>query len=213
MERTIPEISPRSGDSQAPEGVTASNHGLGAVLSAKQEGQEKVTYFSRVLNKSRNYRMTRRELLAIVSSMKSFHHYLYGRKFLIQTDHVSLRCLMSFKELEGQLAHWLERHQQYEFEIIHCKGELHRNIDGLLRRPCLNDSCNYCAKVEFKEISLGENTVARIILEGDISVEWRRDQLADSVISIFLNGKELNRKPLFQDLASLDSSAKVYLSY
>jgi len=55
--------------------------------------------------------------------------------------------------------------------------------------------------------------VARIILEDDISKEWRRDQLADSVISVFLKGKELNRKPLFQDLASLDSSAKVYLSY
>jgi len=67
--------------------------------------------------------------------------------------------------------------------------------------------------VEYKEISSEKNTVARIILENDISEEWRRDQLADSVISIFLKGKELNRKPLFQDLASLDSSAKIYLSY
>jgi len=150
--------------------------------------------------------------LTIVSSIKSFHHYLYGRKFLIRTDHVSLRWLMSFKELEGQLARWLERLQQYEFKIIHRKGELHRNA-GLSRRPCLDDSCNYCAKVEFKEISLEKNTVARIILEDDISEEWRRDQLADSVISVFLKGKELNRKPLFQDLASLASSAKVYLSY
>jgi len=150
--------------------------------------------------------------LTIVSSIKSFHHYLYGRKFLIRTDHVSLRWLMSFKELEGQLARWLERLQQYEFKIIHRKGELHRNAE-LSRRPCLDDSCNYCAKVEFKEISLEKNTVARIILEDDISEEWRRDQLADSVISVFLKGKELNRKPLFQDLASLASSAKVYLSY
>jgi len=41
-----------------------SNHGLGAVLSQKQEGQEKViAYFNRVLNKSeRNYCITRREL-------------------------------------------------------------------------------------------------------------------------------------------------------
>jgi len=193
----------------------ASNHGLGAVLSQKQEGKEKViAYFSRVLNKSeRNYCVTRRELLAIVSSIKSFHHYLYGRKFLIRTDHVSLRWLMSFKELEGQLARWLERLQQYEFEIVHRKGELHRNADGLSRRPCLDNNCNYCAKVELKEISSEENTVARIILKNDISKEWREDQLADSVISVFLKAKECDRKPLFQDLASLDSSAKVYYSY
>jgi len=44
--------------------------------------------------------------------------------------------------------------------------------------------------------------MARIILENDISEERHRDQLADSVISVFLKGKELNRKPLFQDLAS-----------
>jgi len=67
--------------------------------------------------------------------------------------------------------------------------------------------------MEFKKISSEENTVARIILEDDISEEWRRDQLIDSVISVFLKEKKLNRKPLFQDLASLDSSAKVYLSY
>jgi len=53
----------------------------------------------------------------------------------------------------------------------------------LSRRPCLDDSFNYCAKVEFKEISSEENTVARIILEDDISEDWSRDQLADSVIS------------------------------
>jgi len=63
----------------------ASNIGVGAVLSQVQEGEERViAYFSRVLSKTeRNYCVTRRELLAIVNSVKFFHHYLYGRKFLI----------------------------------------------------------------------------------------------------------------------------------
>lgn len=106
----------------------ASNHGIG-VLSQSQDGQEKViANFSRVLSKAeRNYCVTRRELLAIVSSVKSFHHYLYGRKFLVRTDHVALRWLMYFRELEGQLARWLERLQQYEFEILHRKGLSHQN--------------------------------------------------------------------------------------
>jgi len=81
----------------------ASGHGIGAVLSQEQEGTEKViAYFSRVLSKvERNYCVTRRELLAMVKSIKHFHHYLYGRRFLIRTDHASLRWLMSFKDLEG----------------------------------------------------------------------------------------------------------------
>lgn len=94
----------------------ASNHGVGAVLSQSQEGIERViAYFSRVFNKTeKNYCVTRRELLAIVDATRAFHHYLYGRRFLIRFDHISLQWLMSFKNL-GQLAKWLERLQQYDF--------------------------------------------------------------------------------------------------
>jgi len=136
----------------------------------KNKSQEKViAYFSRMLNKSEcNYCVIRWELLTIVSSIKSFHHYLYGRKFLIRTDpnYVPLRWLMSFKELKGQLVRWLKRLQQYEFEIIHGKGELYRNADGL-SRCSLNDDCKYYAKVEFKEILFEESTVACIFFEDD----------------------------------------------
>jgi len=40
------------------------------------------------------------------------------------------------KELERQMARWLERLQQYKFKIIHRKEELRRNADGLSRRSC-----------------------------------------------------------------------------
>lgn len=99
----------------------ASNFGIGSVLSQKQDNNEKdIAYFSRTLNKAeRNYCVTRRESLAIVDSITPFRHYLYGRKFLVCTDHVSLRWLMSFKDLEGQLSRWMERLQQFQFEVVH----------------------------------------------------------------------------------------------
>jgi len=70
-----------------------SNFGIRAVLSQKQDRVEKViSYFSRVLNRAeRYYCVTRRELLSIVESIKAFHHYLYDRKFLVRTDHASLK--------------------------------------------------------------------------------------------------------------------------
>lgn len=43
---------------------------------------------------------------------------------------------MSFKDLEGQLARWLERLQEYDFIVIHRKGESHKNADGLSRHLC-----------------------------------------------------------------------------
>jgi hypothetical protein len=59
--------------------------GIGAVLSQIYDGLERpVAYFSRSLNKhERNYCVTRRELLAVVESIKHFHHYLYGSQFVL----------------------------------------------------------------------------------------------------------------------------------
>jgi hypothetical protein len=87
----------------------ASKCSVGAVLSQVQDGQEVViAYGSRTMSKSeRNYCVTRQELLAIVWFTEHFKHYLMGQKFLLRTDHGSLRWM--FKEPEGQMARWLER--------------------------------------------------------------------------------------------------------
>ncbi|GBN30424.1 Retrovirus-related Pol polyprotein from transposon 297 [Araneus ventricosus] len=81
----------------------ASNEGIGAVLSQTIGSEECViAYFSKSLGKpERNYCVTRKELLAIVKSIEHFHDYLYGRKFLLRTDHASLRWLLNFREPEG----------------------------------------------------------------------------------------------------------------
>jgi len=63
--------------------------GLGAVLSQDQGGAEVViAYASRTFTKSEvNYDVTKRELLAVVYSLKNFRQYLLGRRFIIRTDH------------------------------------------------------------------------------------------------------------------------------
>ena len=77
----------------------ASGVAIGAVPTQKQGNEEKViAYFSRSLDRTqRQYCTTRRELLAVVKSLAYFHPYLYGRKFVVRTDHSSLRWLMNFK--------------------------------------------------------------------------------------------------------------------
>ena len=71
----------------------ASLHGIGAVLSQVQCGEAKViAYASRTLNKSQQrYCTTYRELLAVVTFIKQFRHYLWGRKFTVRSDHSSLK--------------------------------------------------------------------------------------------------------------------------
>ena len=47
--------------------------------------------------------------MAVVSAVKHFHHYLYGTRFTIKTDHGSFRWLLNFKILDGQLARMLSQ--------------------------------------------------------------------------------------------------------
>ena len=128
----------------------ASNTGLGAVLSQIQGEEEKVIAFhSKSLNKSeRNYCVTRKELLAVIVAVKTYHHYLCGRQFLVRTDHGALKWLLKFKNPEGQLARWLELLGTYDFKIEHRSGIHHGNADALSRRPC--GDCRYCDRVEQK---------------------------------------------------------------
>ena len=67
--------------------------------------------------------------------MNHFRQYLLGRKFVLRTDHGSLVWLHNFKEPEGQLARWLERLEEFQFEIVHRKGKVHSNADALSRIP------------------------------------------------------------------------------
>ena len=128
----------------------ASNIGQGAVLSQVQDGREKVIcYFSKCFSKpERQYCVTRRELLAIVNAIKHFHNYLYGRRFTVRTDHGSLRWLLNFKLVEGQLARWLTFLSAYDNVIEYRQGKIHNNADALSRRPCHDILCKYCDRLE-----------------------------------------------------------------
>ena len=123
----------------------ASNVGIGAVLSQVQDGKEKViAYGSKKLDKQQQrYSVTRRELLAVVTFIHQFRHYLVGKKFLLRTDHGSLRWLFAFKDPQGQLARWLESLSQYSFDIQHRPGEKHKNADSLSRRDSENSVCEH----------------------------------------------------------------------
>lgn len=193
----------------------ASNIGIGAVLSQVQGEKEMViAYYSRVLTKAeRNYCVTRRELLAIVDAIKFFRHYLLGRRFLIRTDHISLKWLLSFKDLEGQLARWLERLQEFDFEVQHRKGESHKNADGLSRRLCETFGCEYCTRVEERSYSKIEKTVARLVLQGENLEEWQKDQEEDPNIAIIIQGKRKGTRPPRSDLTTHEISAQIYWSY
>jgi len=135
----------------------ASGRGLGAVLSQVVDGKEQVVaYASRVLTKAeRQYAATRREMLALVWSLSHFRPYLYGRPFVVRTDHRALQWLHSFKHPEGQIARWLQTLAEYQFTVEHRQGSEHSNADALSRRPNshTDESCLVTAPLQVDPIS------------------------------------------------------------
>ena len=172
----------------------ASDTGIGGVLSQVDgEGRERViAYGSRLLTKpERQYCVTRRELLAVVTFIQQYRPYLVCRRFTLCTDHGSLTWLRNFKEPEGQLARWLERLQELDFEVVHRRGTVHGNADSLSRLPC-----RQCGRTSHDTTTRAEiSTLTLQLPPSQASDSLRQLQLADTTLAPLLQGKEVGIKP------------------
>eukprot|EP00731_Ephydatia_muelleri_P026680 Em0018g780a len=118
----------------------ASSYGVGAVLTqVSEEGTERpITYVSRTLSDAeRNYAQIEKEALAIIFGVKRFHVYLYGRKFLLLTDHKPLTTIFGPKTVvaASRLQRWALVLSAYQYDVKFRATEEHGNVDGLSRLP------------------------------------------------------------------------------
>ena len=151
----------------------------------------------------RRYCVTRRELLAVVFFTRQFRPYLAGRHFTLRTDHGSLTWLRNFKEPEGQLARWLERLQEFDFDTVHRRGRKHTNADALSRLPCTQ-----CGR-ESHNIVPALVAVTGILPSEHRSVdELRRLQLADATMGLVLQSKEGYQKPTPDKVKALSPASR-----
>ena len=218
---TSPTLSYPDPDAEFILDTDASDQGIGAVLSQVIQGEERViAYGSRVLTKQeRRYCVTRRELLAVVHFVKTYRHYLVGKKFTLRTDHASLRWLRSFKEPEGQVARWLETLGMYHYDLVHRPGKKHINADALSRGPCMQCSGDHHGekiragrKKKIEEVRV--ITRSRLRKDGDAAgSNWlqsdvlnmekvREEQQADPTLSTVYSWVEEGARPDISKLSS-----------
>ena len=90
-------------------------YGIGAVLSHKFPDvkckQWGIAYISRTLSKAEgNYVQLEKEALSLLFGVRKFHQYIYGRKFVLITDHQPLVTLFGPKKgIPSLAAAWLQR--------------------------------------------------------------------------------------------------------
>lgn len=130
----------------------ASAYGVGAVLFHKVDGAEKpVPYASRTLSKAESgYAHIEKEALAVVFAIKKFHKYLYGREFVIYSDHLPLASLFGHTKQVSSLAaarmqRWMLLLSAYRYKWVYRKGCEVANADALSRLPLpnVNDTSDY----------------------------------------------------------------------
>lgn len=134
----------------------ASDIGLGAVLSQTIDGQERVISYAsyRLKPAEKKWCVREKEAHAIIWACEKFRPYLIGKRFVVETDHQSLKWLLEAKS-PTRLVRWALRLAEYDFEVKYRKGSQNSNADGLSRlvteneEETLNQSSAYDDDAEF----------------------------------------------------------------
>lgn len=94
--------------------------------------QKVIGYFSEVLSRiERNSYITRHEMLAVIQFIELFYMYPYWQRFLLRLDYPALKCCPELRIMR-EVVRWIERLQEYDFDIEHRAGTSYCNADVLI---------------------------------------------------------------------------------
>ena len=110
----------------------ASSAGFGAVL---HQGASPLAFFSRPFA-ARHIKLAayKRELIGLVQAVRHWRPYLWGRRFLVRTDHYSLKFLLDQRLSTVPQHHWISKLFGFDFTVEYRPGRLNSAADALSRR-------------------------------------------------------------------------------
>jgi len=113
----------------------ASGTGIGGCVYQVINGETRyVCFYSRLLSPSeRNYSATKRELLALIFTIRKGHTYFWGRHFNFYTDHAALTYIRTQTKLNAMILNWFDELIDYDVTIHHRPGVLNILPDHLSR--------------------------------------------------------------------------------
>jgi hypothetical protein len=116
----------------------ASGSGVGAVL---HQGGGPIAFFSRQIA-TRHTKLVayERELIGLVQAVRHWHTYLWGREFVVKTDHYSLKYLLDQRLATIPQHQWVSKLIGFDFRVEYKPGSSNTVADALSRRDAGEDA-------------------------------------------------------------------------
>ena len=114
----------------------ASKYGLAAILyQVDAEGTNQyIRMGSRSLKPAEiNYGAPQREFRAVLEALRWFKEYLYGRRFVLYTDHQALMYMLTRDKISPVIENWVDEILSFDFKIEHIPGIANHLPDALSR--------------------------------------------------------------------------------
>jgi hypothetical protein len=76
----------------------------------------------------------KRELIGLVQAVRHWRAYLWGREFVVKTDHYSLRYLLDQRLATIPQHQWVNKIMGFDFRVEYKPGACNTVADALSRR-------------------------------------------------------------------------------
>ena len=161
-------------------GVDSSGNGWGAVLMQEKNGKRHPSRYKSGIwsDAEKSYDAAKRECRGVLKALKKVRNYLYGVRFLLETDASVLVSQLNRggTDLPGALiTRWIAWIQLFDFDVKHVAGKKHTAADGLSRKPVTEEDIrereNEQDIEDFIDMELGSLRIAPISLADDEPLE------------------------------------------
>lgn len=158
----------------------ASDHSIAGMLA--QEGEDNILhpihYFSRKLSETeKRYSIYEKEILGMVASIKTFSHYLYGKRFNLKSDNLSATKVKELPTPTNRVTRWLLFLSDYEYNMEFIPGHL-----------------NYASDLFSRDFHKINSVIGEGIDIESIKIEQQKDEKLKLLIKK-LNNMNLNLTP------------------
>lgn len=153
----------------------ASSSGIGAVL---QQNNRPIAYFSRVLaSHHQKLPAYEKELIGLAKAITHWRPYLWGRSFVVRTDHYSLKYFLDQRITTSPQQHWLSKLLGFDFVVEYRAGRENIVADALSRQT---EDVGNLAAISMPQLELFEDIRALVADSADLQELIRQIQQGES---------------------------------